>query len=638
MNRTVTFMAAAFACSSAGLAYGGGPLQLGGSAGDVPVTYPNGANNVLLNLDQGTLGSRSNSQADALVKRAMALWDGVATASVNLSQGGDLSTDVTSSNVSTYLNNFSDGLNPVIYDTDGSIIDALYGVGAKNSILGFAGSAYVPSTATYKEGQAVINGYLSLSDARFVVVLAHELGHFIGLDHTQLDDSQGLSSNNYPLMYPTAYRTTESLHSDDVSAVSALYPNGTTTQDFGEIKGRFLQSSSPVLGANIWAKNQDTGAVYSSVSDYLTQNNGFFRMLVPAGRYTVHAESIATKFVGGSSVGPYAETSSDASFVAPHPIAPVAFKGSSASAVSLDIGGDCSAEIAFQLNGSGNVVNNDCGTTTAGADIVIDNNDTATSRTGSWTASSASGYWASNSLYNNAGSTFRWTPNVPSAGAYEVYVWWTYHSNRSTNVPYRVRHAGGTSTVTVNQRDPATAGRWVLMGTYNFNAGTGGYVEVSSENGQASADAVKFVPSSAPAPVDSPAPATASEVVVDNGSSNTTKTGTWATSSGANPWASNSVYNNSGNRFRWTPPLNASGRYQVYAWWTYHANRSSNVPYRVRHATGTATVYTNQHDPALGGKWVLLGIYDLDKSNAYVEVSSENGQASADAVRFTPAP
>jgi hypothetical protein len=33
-----------------------------------------------------------------------------------------------------------------------------------------------------------------------------------------------------------------------------------------------------------------------------------------------------------------------------------------------------------------------------------------------------------------------------------------------------------------------------LHGTYRFNAGTTGYVEVSDANGQAGADAVKFVP------------------------------------------------------------------------------------------------------------------------------------------------
>ena len=43
----------------------------------------------------------------------------------------------------------------------------------------------------------------------------------------------------------------------------------------------------------------------------------------------------------------------------------------------------------------------------------------------------------------------------------------------------------------------------------------------------------------------------------------------------------------------------------------------------------------NQHDLSLGGQWNLIGTVPMDASSShYVEVSSENGQASADAVRL----
>jgi len=110
---------------------------------------------------------------------------------------------VTTANYSTYFSAFTDGINPVIYDSDGSIIDTLLGTGASNSVLGFAGSAYfLAPTCQYAEGRAVINGKMPVSDATMSVVVAHEIGHLIGLDHTQLDSSQGLASGAYPLMYP----------------------------------------------------------------------------------------------------------------------------------------------------------------------------------------------------------------------------------------------------------------------------------------------------------------------------------------------------------------------------------------------------------------------------------------------------
>jgi hypothetical protein len=45
-------------------------------------------------------------------------------------------------------------------------------------------------------------------------------------------------------------------------------------------------------------------------------------------------------------------------------------------------------------------------------------------------------------------------------------------------------------------------------------------------------------------------------------------------------------------------------------------------------------VVVNQNDTALGGQWNLLGSYTFEAGGGYVEVSSENGQASADAVRL----
>ena len=46
-------------------------------------------------------------------------------------------------------------------------------------------------------------------------------------------------------------------------------------------------------------------------------------------------------------------------------------------------------------------------------------------------------------------------------------------------------------TVNIDQRDPTLSGQWALLGSYHFSAGAAGYVEVSSENGQALALAVR---------------------------------------------------------------------------------------------------------------------------------------------------
>jgi len=160
--------------------------------------------------------------------------------------------------------------------------------------------------------------------------------------------------------------------------------------------------------------------------------------------------------------------------------------------------GTYTATISAQ-NGFGS----DSGTLTinvsAAAGVVVDDADANTTRSGTWTSSGAANAWDGGSLFGtqspsqeNAYAVFRWTPNLPQAGDYEVYAWWTYHERRDEKVPYRVTHNGGTDTVVVDQNNASLAGKWNLLGTYAFAAGQTGYVTVSAENGQACADAVRF--------------------------------------------------------------------------------------------------------------------------------------------------
>ena len=130
------------------------------------------------------------------------------------------------------------------------------------------------------------------------------------------------------------------------------------------------------------------------------------------------------------------------------------------------------------------------------SEIVMDN--TAATLTGSWTTSTYnSGYYGSNYFHDaNTGKgtkSARFTPNLPSAGAYQVYARSTAASNYASNVPIDITHATGTSTLKLNQR--TNGGVWVLLGTYTFNAGTAGSVLIRTDgtDGYVIVDAVKFV-------------------------------------------------------------------------------------------------------------------------------------------------
>ncbi|MCH7637560.1 MAG: putative Ig domain-containing protein [Proteobacteria bacterium] len=126
-------------------------------------------------------------------------------------------------------------------------------------------------------------------------------------------------------------------------------------------------------------------------------------------------------------------------------------------------------------------------------ETIVDNLDTNTAQSGIWTTSNGASPYMGNSVYCNSGCTFTWQPNLPGIGTYEVYAYWTYHNDRSARVPYRIDHDGGAANVLVNQHDTTLASQWNLLGIYNLTAGANGAVTISSENGQASADAVRYV-------------------------------------------------------------------------------------------------------------------------------------------------
>jgi chitodextrinase len=125
-------------------------------------------------------------------------------------------------------------------------------------------------------------------------------------------------------------------------------------------------------------------------------------------------------------------------------------------------------------------------------EVIVDNLDANTAQTGTWSTSSAPDPYLGNSVYCNSGCTFTWQPSLPGSGSYEVHAYWTEYPNRGSNVPYVIDHDGPTpTTVHVDQR--TLGGRWNLLGTFPFTAGANGDVTVSSENGQASADAIRWV-------------------------------------------------------------------------------------------------------------------------------------------------
>jgi cell division septation protein DedD len=137
------------------------------------------------------------------------------------------------------------------------------------------------------------------------------------------------------------------------------------------------------------------------------------------------------------------------------------------------------------------------------AEIVIDNDDASVTWTGSWTDSTSTifygdpgdvpyRYASTNTTTESA--TARYTPTISIAGFYPVYCWTYASSNRAADQLYRIKHSGGTTEIRINHRKVGTG--WVWLGTYYFEVGTDGYVEISNYSAEAAkviiADAIRF--------------------------------------------------------------------------------------------------------------------------------------------------
>lgn len=132
--------------------------------------------------------------------------------------------------------------------------------------------------------------------------------------------------------------------------------------------------------------------------------------------------------------------------------------------------------------------------------IVVDDEDAAC--TGFHARSSAMGPYVGRGYRHDAAENrgqqkATYTPNLPTAGKYEIRLCYSPNGNRASNVPVTVIHADGEDKITVNQRKvPPIDKTWLSLGTYRFESGKKGAVVISNTgvNGHVIIDALQFIP------------------------------------------------------------------------------------------------------------------------------------------------
>jgi len=308
-------------------AWSGGPLIV---TNGVPALWPENKT-IIYTIDQGALGNLSNLQASSMITRAFNRWNQVSTSWLTFSRDAEpLPVDVTANNFEQILDSLPADSNPIIFDNDGEIIDALAGNNAKNYILGFA-SVYsygdeIVMTRSYFNGYFITREHQT-QDHIFSTLL-HEIGHMCGLDHAQ--HSRHIAFNNVftdddvvPIMFPTSAGeddVRDELTFDDTLAISNLYSTLFHRTSTGTISGTVKRDNRGLPGVNVIARNVDDpfNQVSTAVTGTFDQNQGTYELKgLPPGNYEVMVEALDELFTGTSSVGQYADSSSDRSFRSP---------------------------------------------------------------------------------------------------------------------------------------------------------------------------------------------------------------------------------------------------------------------------------------------------------------------------------
>ena len=260
----------------------GGPAFIAGSGYDPgvegqPLVWANAS--VQYYTDQGALSPiLTNAQADALVAAAVAPWTATSGVGLTVTQAGHLAEDVNGSNIQ--VNSSGQITAPadvtpsatnypvaVIYDADGSVIDAIYGATASQPDACQNNGVFVwldnfNPDATFAHGIIVLNGLCATNAAMLEMMgfqIERAFGRILGLDFSQvnpgaLTDGDPNGAQGWPIMQPLSgacgatggacIPNPTTLSYDDIAALSRLYP--VTAANLANFPGKQLTAANTV--------------------------------------------------------------------------------------------------------------------------------------------------------------------------------------------------------------------------------------------------------------------------------------------------------------------------------------------------------------------------------------------------------
>ena len=218
--------------------------------------------------DRGVPGV-SASAFQQTMARAFATWEAVPTASIAFQFVGFTGSEPFDDDDVSVLGFQAHPEMERVLGATGFVIDTVTGEIVESDI--FFNSAFAWSTAAAGDPNAF--------DLESVAV--HEIGHFIGLGHSALGETEvrpeggrrvlGSGAVMFPIAFGRGNTLDRELQPDDIAGVSDLYPAAGFTNRTGTARGRVLRNGTGVLGAHVVAFNLATGDL---IGGFTLNNDG----------------------------------------------------------------------------------------------------------------------------------------------------------------------------------------------------------------------------------------------------------------------------------------------------------------------------------------------------------------------------
>jgi hypothetical protein len=263
-------------------------LHLTSSVGSTPTPLKWDAARVRWFASDGGTAGISAGQFQSEITSAFATWEAVPTASIAFQFVGFTSAvPFEDDGISVLGFDAQPELDRVLGATT-FVVDTLTGDIVESDV--FFNSIFLWSVAAAGEA-----GRFDLRS-----VATHEIGHFAGLGHSALGETEFRAEGGrrvlasgavmFPISLGRGTTADRTLQPDDIAGVSDLYPDGDFEDTTGAVTGRVVRNGTGVIGAHIVAFNPTTGALIGSFS--LGQGGAFQIAGLTPGAHVIRVEPL----------------------------------------------------------------------------------------------------------------------------------------------------------------------------------------------------------------------------------------------------------------------------------------------------------------------------------------------------------